>query len=792
MSGIAAVALAATLLAACSNDEPSAKPSGDASTTVEPAFPPLQEVWRQRLSDRPQLTAAPLRVDGVLVLQSGPTLVGVDETTGEEVWRKRLREICSVAEGVHDQKLVLTRSVRGRDGACAELLALDPATGKVAWRRAVPGGLGSGDPDDIDYLAVGERVITGRHHICGGVERFRLSDGKRLPGIRPMGSDDIACDDFALKGRWIAQVASDDNQDSVAFRLINGDTGRTVFDRPIRLMSLSGIVSIAPLVMDLTVKGHRLLWAVDPKTGELETPISRQVSSYGGGSILAEPHGDTLAVSSARGAGLMTGRLTGLSGYGLDGTERWSDFPKFGVLLGGDDRGAVVATYGVVGDRYREQGVPITRHSWADVDDYEVLGTIPSGPQAQQVVGDLMLAMLDGLVVAYRLPEAGQESTVELTTFEGLYGMPTPEEAWAPEDIRPEADPGCVVSDKTLKSLGFHQLDLPRPVGCFWQEGAEPENFRRELDVQTFVGTPVAAPTTSSEDPDAAVTPASVAAEERLDAVRKAWASDAGLDGLQAKVRDLPGVGDEAIIVEAVGVGARQARIGIAVRVRNVVVWASMEGIAASGEATALASPNSYGEGVWSAVRETLAALGAPVTAPTVAGRSVPRLRKGTDLCAAVDAQLSQLVPGSVGVPRRALAEPASASCAWRPRPGDHDGAQVSLVRMADSTFSGRSGKQLAADGMAGVRADLRESSYEPETRPVAVPGLGDEAWARVARGWFHRSPEQTITWWVATVVVRQGDLSVAVHVQVDGWDPVALRERAVEIARVTLATQDG
>ena len=492
-------------------------------------------------------------------------------------------------------------------------------------------------------------------------------------------------------------------------------------------------------------------------------------------------HDDTLVVAESSGRPWTAANATGLSGFTVDGEELWTDFPEIGSYVGDDGSGAVVLTHGIAGDLHRERGVPVTRHNWQDVRDYEVLGTVASRVRPIGLAGDLLLAEVDERLVALRLPETGETSDVDLTTTEEWVSPAVPEDAWAADDVRPGDLPLCTVSDRTLASLGFHRLDLPRPVGCVWLERQQPRNLDRELSVRTYVATPSEQAGLSAVEQ----------ARKELQRLRKDWRTESTDYSTSAPVRDLTGVGDEAVVVEAPGVGGRQGRVGVAVRVRNVVVSAQMTAGVSSSEAAGMVAPHTYEAGVWAAVSESLEAAGLTVAAPEMTTRRTRALRRGTDLCAALAGQVGWMLPGVDGRGQAPDGGKRAAGCVWRERPVDHDSAQVGIVAVPDSTLTGGRGAALAAIGQAAVRRAQRWDSDFSEYRVRRVPGLGDEAWVNVHHTWMHRSARSSTDWLAAIVNVRRGNLTVAVQLQLKGVDGDALQERAITLARAALATQD-
>ncbi|WP_110206668.1 PQQ-binding-like beta-propeller repeat protein [Nocardioides daejeonensis] len=774
LSLLLAVLVAATMLSACTDDDASDSQSstGDAATV-----PALAKAWSTPVEPL-DVDRDPLVGDGVVVLDSDGQISGIDQATGRLLWERRLRGVCNVAEEVHDGLLVVSR--RKRRDACNELLAVEVSTGEVRWRRDVPDGVGSDLPEWRRYIAVGERAVSTRPDVCGGVRRFRLRDGKPLGEISPVERDAIDCDEFALAGHWIAQLESTDTGVGNHLTLFDADTGKVAFRRAADGIDLHQIHSVDPLVMELSVRGHRLLWSVDPETGELGAPTGAQWQADSRDRFPMGERNGTLVVGENRAAAYRPG-TAGMSGYSLDGSTLWRDFPQRGAYAGDDGRGAVVVVDDLpaeIADGLPEHARLVVRHDWADVDRRVVLGTVGWGPRYLGVAGDLLLVGGDGEVSAYRLPAEAPETELDLP--EGAIPLGSePPLAWAENEVRPGEVADCPISDETLTSLGFHRLALPGPDDCTWLERQEPVNLTRELSVSTDVAEP---------SPFEEMTATEVA-QRRMKDRRRALRSDRLDTGRSTRVIELDGVGDEAYLTQTSGVGGRHGVVDLAVRVRNVVVSVTMSGAVRFGEPSGLVAPHAFEAGAWAALEETLAGAGLSVEKPAPRVRRTPALRKGTDLCAAVEAQVAVLVPESR--PQRQAPDPERVvGCTWAPQPGDHDGVQVGIQATPDSTLTGVAGERLARDGLAGMlRVERRYADYG-ERGPARVEGLGDEAWVSSGDGWLYRSQEASITWKRATVLVRRGNVTVAVLLQLKNVDEAGMRDRAIAIARAVLATQ--
>jgi hypothetical protein len=229
---------------------------------------------------------------------------------------------------------------------------------------------------------------------------------------------------------------------------------------------VDGIVSADPLVLDLSVRGHRA--------------YRHPGGAYVGKSMDNEPQlqgvlGDTVVVSYDITSPLdRTARY-----YGFDvatGEQRWTTDPRRTFVLGrrGDD--LLTASLG-------GPGVP-----GADPDrTVFVLGQAPAAdPGRQALLGavtvdgswglefdpgwtdDLFLIQTASTLTAYELPQPGERA------------LPMPPEREQAVDL-------CeAVRPETLRGLGFRSVDLPPPADCTWRESFEPDGTDRSLIVQAF------------------------------------------------------------------------------------------------------------------------------------------------------------------------------------------------------------------------------------------------------------------------------------------------------------------
>ncbi|WGY02099.1 PQQ-binding-like beta-propeller repeat protein [Nocardioides sp. QY071] len=785
ISGLAA-SLALGALAACSSDEePASKPAGG------PVVPALAQAWTSD-AVRGVGNGGLLRADDVVVVESrqpeSKGLVGLDAATGQERWRVPAAAVCAFPERAQDGLLVIGYKPGGKDTGsdrCPTLAAVDAATGAVVWKRRI-GGVGSRSPVWDRLVAVGDSTVSVKPVVCGPMRRYDLRTGKPLDRIEVVGSDGFSCDRWAVDGQWIAQLETPDFGSRSFLTLYDADTGERAFRRRFTDGDLGQILSADPLVIELSVKGHRLAWRVDPATGELIAPT--------GGQLPDERRSELRSLGSVDGVivlgngyptplGATTGRAAGLDPAGAP--TLWSGFPESGSLVG-LDKGLVVAS-----DLMHVDGptpTVVTRHAPDDVTDVEVLGRI-EGRSVLGTVGDLLLASTETGVAAYRLPAPGKgphvSGDVDLSWDDPAYPSEIDEDGWQDGEVRPDDVEDCPVSDETLTTLGFHRLDLPRPAGCDWVERAEPRGTDRELHIETYVGTP----TKAVGDVEKAT--ATEQAQVRVKVIREKSmvAGDYDPDAPLAKREaELPGVGDEAYLVQGAGIGGRDGNVSLLVRVANVVVHVDVEVTARATDTSGSLAAYRLEDGAWAAVVEVLDAAGLEASGPAVEAPATPALRPRPDLCKVL--ATSSAVSGLRGRDLRPGADDQRrvAGCAWQAPDGsgDNDAVQIGMYAVPSSTLSGTPGTRLARQAF---RYTAGATGYADRQAPV--PGLGDQArvqgWDKT---WLLRDDGVSRFWSAARVLVRDRNLGVVVFVQREGSSAAALEQQAIALARQVLATQ--
>lgn len=775
-----AASLALVALGACSGEE---DPRGEPAS--RPVVPALEQVWT---SDAlvPHGTVDVLRVDDVVVVER-EGLVGLDAATGEERWRLPATKVCAFPERAQDGLVVIGYQRAGKDrwDSCPTLAAVDAATGAVVWKRRIR-GVGSRSPVWDRLVAVGDSSVSVKPVVCGPLRRYDLHTGKPLKQLDVVGSDGFACDDWAIDGQWIAQLQTPDFGERNSLVVYDADTGEQAFRRPVRGGRLGQIYSSDPLVIDLSIRGHRLLWRVDPATGELLAPIGGQLS-WRNDDLRPRDVVDGVIVATGYPAqdGASPVRAAGLDPTG--GPALWSGFPASGTIEG-FDRGLVVTSDLPTAEP--SSSTVVTRHDAADVTEVEVLGTIEHD-NAVALAGDLLLTETETGLAAYRLPTPGKAprlaGDVDLHWDDDPSVAEVDDDRWQDGEVRPDDVADCALSDETLTTLGFHRLDLPRPVGCDWVERAEPAGTDRSLHVETYVG--LAEKAVAGQER----LTATERAQDRMEQIREKSMVEGLYDPDQALARRgvaLPGVGDEAYLVQGVGIGGREGNISLLVRVANVVVHVDVEELASRPyDASGSVAPYLLEEGAWSAVEELFDAAGLTVERPAVDVPPAPALQPRPDLCRVLGPSAAAFAPGLHATDLRPQDDDQGrvAGCAWTApqASGNQDTVQVGMYAVPSSTLTGASGEALARQAL---RYTTRGKGPD---RPRPLDGLGDRAavqsWDKT---WLVRSDGVSRFWSAARVMVRDGNLGVVVVVQREGSSTATLEQEGIALARHALATQ--
>ncbi|WP_134766055.1 PQQ-binding-like beta-propeller repeat protein [Nocardioides sp. 1609] len=771
------VALALVLVAAtaCSGDGEDAErePAG----TDAPQVAPLDPAWSISSIGQHDVTAVVATGDG-LAAALDDEVVGIDPATGDRAWAVPVQGVCA-ARPAPDGSIVVTYTGRGPNAPCRSVGVVDPATGAWRWHRRMPKPM-----DDIperaeEALQAGDSTVTVITACCYSVAlRFDLRTGRELrtvdPDLTGWGASVVS------DGQLIATSSALDRHSRVRLTMRDADSGRELWSRTVVELveeNVAGaIVSADPLVLSTSERGHQLMWRLDERTGEPLTPIGPQSIDHSlSGTRSLGVHDGAVVVARGFQSPLATGS-GGLAAYDLDtGAERWSGFPAGGGFVGFDpeDRPVVLSTAGPFGT-----GVVVTRHSMADVDDVDVLGSVEASAFAYATLASdtLVVAGSEGLL-AYRLPEAGQDVDLELpsATWDQLdTGAQVDETRWEDDDVRPGAIDTCHPSVQTLADFGLHRLDLPAQAGCRWYERQEPLGVTRDLEVGYEVFQPTADPGASAVE----------AAEASIRSARRERPYGSGpVD--PPRYREVQGLGDEAYASVLTGPGA-YGEVHLVVRVRNVVVQVSVQGVADATDVRGGTVPGYVLEDTAvAAAADVLAQADLDLaTLPAPGAGAVTRARP---VCRALAAAATAFVGPSRGLDQRAAVDPErrTAGCYW----GVGDGAividdgesqyskyvKVGVHAVRGSALLRRTGAQLARATFTDLLA--RRSVYYEKPRPVA--GLGDQALLFPAASWSED----------ATVVARVGNvvLEVAVNDQADE-DLDTRDDAAIALAREAVA----
>ncbi|MDM7854509.1 outer membrane protein assembly factor BamB family protein [Cellulomonas alba] len=236
-------------------------------------------------------------------------------------WRPTRGETAVLTTGVHAGALSIG-VLKGRDGSRA-VVALDDATGRHVWRRAVSG------PDEVRAEAV-QGDLTGRTGSCRGV-----------PSGEP--AHDVAAVACLLTDGVVSWDTSDP---PLTLRpathgellLLDARTGAVRAKRDVRPPDAFGVVGDLLVTADVQPDAHAELTATDLTTGAPRwtwTTPGRLGADASGGNVLfgVRPLGDAVALSGPDGAVTV---LThgGAMAHGPAGRGAWDvDATGDGVLL---------------------------------------------------------------------------------------------------------------------------------------------------------------------------------------------------------------------------------------------------------------------------------------------------------------------------------------------------------------------------------------------------------------------------------------------------------------------------
>lgn len=748
---IAPVLLVVAMTTACESEQAGPQvPTAPSTADVRPAL--LDAAWTAPAPAGAQV-AGRLRAwttkDRVTVVGK-QQIRSYDLASGKAAWTAALPRgttgVCTISENAGDIGALLLRTKTG----CTDVAALSLADGSWRWRHAIE-PLAKGTPSvSLSRLAV---AATGK---CRQVIRFGVAEGRRLKPVAP--ADSVCANASALAGNTIA-VKLDAGPDfgKVGDELIGTDAGKATFqvlnndDLTSRWRisvdrvgaNVAGVVAQRPLVLDTSLKGHRMLRVFDAKG----TPV-RSV-------------GWSLPSQGFVRLGLANGVLLG--GYGpadpgryayslKTGNQLWTDLDDKTTRTLGLFRGRVLRERLVTGDDGEESWLALHEldRAGGSVTDPAtnsrsvLIGRVPSQGLASWVwSGRRAIAFSGAKISAYDLPVKGKKVDA-LPVAEAL--------PWADGDLQPSTAPGACrrVSAETLAALGLASAKLPAPADCRWRETLDPSYVERNLRTSVDIATPTDSTT------------AQAAAERRAEKLTDTLKAD----GLTPSA--LEGLGDQAWFATRPSTDGAQTETAIVARWRNAVVLvrASQAGLIEDRYAE-LVRPDAVESAVVGAAREILAALGAPAKAPT-RGKDGPHTAT-SDLCKSVATAAKDLVedaPSVATTPRQS--QRRLSGCHWGTLSSVYPYLTVSAYAVPPSAATGQTAVRTAA---AAFAADGRDD---------VIKGLGDEAeaWGFQAEG--GGANNQVVT-------ARQGNLLVTVQYG-DDRPPAELRAAAVEIVREVLS----
>lgn len=754
----------------------------DPAAGAPPEVRELEPVWRADWAEEDDVTSAVLTDDG-LVAVTDRAVVGADPTTGERTWSVRAPGVCRTT-GPDDAGLVVVVSTgAGPNGACRELGVVDTTRGRWVWRTTMPKAMEDLETTSTRPLTASDETVSVIGACCyQRVLRYDLRTGRALPTVDP---DLTGWGGWAsVEGDRIVTASGLGPDRRVRVRMIDADTGHVLWRREVTELveenTAGPILSVDPLVMMTSDRGHPALRRIDPRTGRPGRALGPQYNDSDVPDVVPLGVHDGLVLGAV---GLQLALSTGVSGVTaydpVTGDEVWDDFPAAGSGFAGFEE-TPVGTGMVVANGaspLSTGGAVLTRHAVRDPGAYEVLGALPGGVAGSvTMAGGLLLVGEDARLAAYDLPDPGQGQDVDVALPQQSWtasfttpGQPR-EEWWEADDVRPDDVDTCLASDDLLRDLGFHDVGLAPRAGCRTFERQEPMGLEREVETTYQVGTP-ARRSTASERASGIL---------RRQVARPPFGTGRVEPGPYVAV---DGLGDEAFVSLLDGPGT-YGEVHLAVRVGNLVVSAAVRGddTTEAGTREALVPTGVLEDAAYDAVAELLARAGLSLgeRPARASGGPVGRVSLPCDDLAPT-ARL--LAPDG---PQVAQDNPLDggdrvAGCTWGSGDGNYvldDGerlysnyARVTGYALEGSRF-GATGPERARAAVQALRTG-RGRFFFDEGEPV--PGLGDEALLFPAT-----YPEDE-----ATVVVRRGNLllSATVNDQADP-DTAGRDAAAVDLAR--------
>lgn len=708
---LTALAVVASLAAACSSEDASPRPAGGGDAGDDGRQPAvLEPAWTTTVASsfdgrgfRPVADGYVFtRYDGVLRLTAD----------GTRQWSRPLRNACATAVNAAGDVAVTS----GRK--CRAVSVLDGATGKVRWTTRVPLVSQRYDSGDM-RVSIGDRAVS-LVQFCGQVTRLAVRDGRQLGILAP---HDRKCGNEAdSDGRTVAiwrdpeDAATPDDHGTGwipqtpgvgAFELYDADSGRLLWrreaDRQLSSLREGAVVSSDPLVLALEEHGRTTLRRFTRTSARPGRPVGRLLGAHDGSFTSIGTADGVLLGTFSSSAGSTGPRL-----HAFDlttGAELWSrDLVASGQatsfsLAGTDEDGVVVSVTQPGGD----DRTWLLRWDLRTGEDAGVIGVLTEPANAFALEGGAVLVAGRDSVAKVPVGTADPEVVVPVGDDPG----------WSADDVRAMAD--CTaITDETLRLLGLAaSAGLPTPADCTWRE-REPSYSDRDLSVEVTIAAPAGIGDRT--------TPASEAAGGTVDQLLERQASSTDVDGAGLPdPQPLDGLGDEAHGASHAhlrGSNSDESSAFLVVRVRNVVVAVRSTGRFDVARRHAAPAPLENAEdGVLRAAREVLASYGLSL------GDGPERAADGThtdvpDVCRLLAADARAAGLGRPTDVTRPGSGPRISSCAWT-GPGElNDELVVHAYAVDGGLFTDDTADQRA-------QAVLDGSSHE-RARPL--PGFGDRA----------------------------------------------------------------
>lgn len=416
--GLALALVAAAALAGCtSGDDDKPKDQPSASAVLEAAWqtsykPSNEDASHWRLQ---------WATDDVLVFADGDSqLVGIDVASGELRWQLRLpnrQTFCGYSADVSTDGaagVLIEPLDLGRPLGCRVAAALEVGSGKLRWRKPIPGAR----YEAVMGVGVGEQTLTvaGR---CGAF-RYDLASGKARPAPAfaafscGRSTSGPLTQDVAVSGSRVVVLATNEWRcdDQAVLELYDADAGRREWRAPVsecadgtsESISLghgypNGIAHVDPLVLLVTARWKQAYRLVDSR-GQLK-PLSP-------GTLV----GSTERALVVAGAGQVKSfDLQNGASKGRPLGSRRVDPTELLVGIHGDD---------VLGVQARESQASsemwLTRSDPADGNEPTFVATLPAptgaagetpwpqNPREYDIAGDLLIEVTGDWIRGLRIP----------------------------------------------------------------------------------------------------------------------------------------------------------------------------------------------------------------------------------------------------------------------------------------------------------------------------------------------------------------------------------------------------